>query len=343
MAAWVLPNGPLSIAVDATTWQTYTGGIVTNCASVQIDHGVLIVGFDDTGATPYWIIKNSWGPSWGEEGYIRVQKGTDQCLITTDPTSSTVAKSGPVPPTPSQAPVTASPVAPTNGVQFLRCTSPDCTNCHTTTENQNTCIKSGAFSQKLTCAEDALIVREFNSADCSGTANITSQPLNVCAVNFGKHGLTSYNQVKCGKSAPVPPSPPAPTVAPNSPPAPTTTAAPSTKTFTQKICTSSTCASGCQSHTLPQNQCLQLTGGSGSAKAVCGADSLTITEYPTSTSCTGFSIPTTQPTNKCVKDQSGSYLENVCSGAGLEAILKGDTLATTADLAAKVAEMMKRN
>ena len=83
--------GPLSIAVDATSFQTYTGGILTNCISQQVDHGVLAVGFDDAHNPPYWIIKNSWAASWGEDGYIRVEKGKDQCLITSYPCSAIVA------------------------------------------------------------------------------------------------------------------------------------------------------------------------------------------------------------------------------------------------------------
>jgi cathepsin F/cysteine peptidase B len=92
MATWMLTNGPISIAVDATSWQTYTSGIMTNCISSQVDHGVLAVGFDDNHTPPYWIIKNSWGAEWGEKGYIRVEKGKDECLITTVPCSSKVAK-----------------------------------------------------------------------------------------------------------------------------------------------------------------------------------------------------------------------------------------------------------
>jgi len=84
----VYSTGPISIAVDATSWQTYSGGILTNCISQQVDHGVLAVGFDDDHSPKYWIIKNSWGPSWGEEGYIRVAKGSDQCLITYAPSTS---------------------------------------------------------------------------------------------------------------------------------------------------------------------------------------------------------------------------------------------------------------
>ena len=93
MAAYCLANGPVSIGVDATSFQTYNSGILTNCISQQVDHAVLIVGYDDTNVPPYWIIKNSWGASWGEAGYIRVQKGTDQCLITTFPSSAIVSSS----------------------------------------------------------------------------------------------------------------------------------------------------------------------------------------------------------------------------------------------------------
>ena len=70
---------PISVAVDASglTWQYYDGGILSGVCGTDLDHGVLIVGYDYTGTTPYWIVKNSWGSSWGESGYIRL-KITDQ-------------------------------------------------------------------------------------------------------------------------------------------------------------------------------------------------------------------------------------------------------------------------
>eukprot|EP00483_Globobulimina_turgida_P002380 UN02382 len=68
--------GPVSIAVDAagTTWQLYKGGIVDGHCGVLLDHGVLAVGYDNTGSEKYWKVKNSWGASWGEKGYIRLCK-----------------------------------------------------------------------------------------------------------------------------------------------------------------------------------------------------------------------------------------------------------------------------
>jgi cysteine peptidase B len=93
MATFVFSHGPLSIGVDASSgWQSYSGGIMKNCYGRQLDHGVLIVGFDENHTPPYWIVKNSWAASWGENGYIRLEKGTNQCGLTMAPSSSIAAK-----------------------------------------------------------------------------------------------------------------------------------------------------------------------------------------------------------------------------------------------------------
>jgi hypothetical protein len=74
MLAW-LQHGPLSISVDAGPFNGYKGGIITSnttCSSQRVDHAVLIVGYGVEKEVAYWRIKNSWGPAWGEGGYIRV-------------------------------------------------------------------------------------------------------------------------------------------------------------------------------------------------------------------------------------------------------------------------------
>lgn len=77
-------NGPLSVCVDAQSWQFYTGGIMkaAGCGT-QLDHAVQATGWDITDANnAYWTVRNSWGTSWGEQGFIRLQYGANACGIT---------------------------------------------------------------------------------------------------------------------------------------------------------------------------------------------------------------------------------------------------------------------
>jgi len=69
---------PVSVAVDAENWSSYSGGIFSNCGT-DLDHGVLLAGYTSS----YWLIKNSWGASWGESGYIRLASG-DTCGLADD-------------------------------------------------------------------------------------------------------------------------------------------------------------------------------------------------------------------------------------------------------------------
>lgn len=71
---------PVRVCVDARTFQTYRGGILTSCGT-QINHCLELVGYDFAASTPYWRLQNMWGSSWGENGYIRIATGKDLCKI----------------------------------------------------------------------------------------------------------------------------------------------------------------------------------------------------------------------------------------------------------------------
>ncbi|TRY89036.1 hypothetical protein DNTS_022159 [Danionella cerebrum] len=85
--------GPLVVIVDAVSWQDYMGGIIQHhCSSHRANHAVLIIGYDTTGEVPYWIVRNSWGTSWGDGGYVYVKLGSDMCGIAESVTAVTVLR-----------------------------------------------------------------------------------------------------------------------------------------------------------------------------------------------------------------------------------------------------------
>lgn len=93
MAIWLIRNGPITIAINSNGMQYYKGGIShlkkALCEPEDLDHAVLIVGYGIEvhylfkKSIPFWIIKNSWGASWGEQGYYRVYRGDGTCGVNT--------------------------------------------------------------------------------------------------------------------------------------------------------------------------------------------------------------------------------------------------------------------
>jgi C1A family cysteine protease len=79
-----LNSRPVAIGIqaDQNAFQFYSGGVLTGTCGTNLDHSVLAVGYDTTNS--YWLVKNSWGASWGEKGYVKLSMSGDKCGILDD-------------------------------------------------------------------------------------------------------------------------------------------------------------------------------------------------------------------------------------------------------------------
>lgn len=85
--------GPISVAINANYIKQYAGGIFDNffCFAV-LNHGVLAVGYGTENRHDYWLVKNSWGTRWGDNGYIKMTRNRfNQCGIASKPSYPNLA------------------------------------------------------------------------------------------------------------------------------------------------------------------------------------------------------------------------------------------------------------
>lgn len=78
--------GPTTVGIDASSWdfQAYSSGIYdkgSDCFVFNINHGVCCVGYGTENGVDYWIVRNSWGTNWGEDGFVRMIRGINICGI----------------------------------------------------------------------------------------------------------------------------------------------------------------------------------------------------------------------------------------------------------------------
>merc|ERR1711998_445390 len=82
-----------SMQADQSAFQSYKSGVLSSGCGTNLDHGVLAVGYGSESGQDYWLVKNSWGPSWGMDGFIKISSDSNVCGVLNQPVYPQVSAS----------------------------------------------------------------------------------------------------------------------------------------------------------------------------------------------------------------------------------------------------------
>ena len=90
----IVKSGPIGVDIDAAPFRGYRGGLLKCTVNdTQVDDAMTVVGYNtDDKDKPYWIVKNSWGTDWGEQGYLMLAMGKQDCGASLAPWTVTVMR-----------------------------------------------------------------------------------------------------------------------------------------------------------------------------------------------------------------------------------------------------------
>ncbi|KAJ0587409.1 putative actinidain [Helianthus annuus] len=188
-------NQPITVAIEGSSrdFQLYTSGVFSGSCGTALDHGVVVVGYGTENGKDYWIVRNSWGAEWGEQGYIRMERNikqkTGKCGIAME--ASYPIKNGLNPPTPTPSPPTPTPSPPTPVTPEVVCdkhsTCPQSTTCCCVFSFRNSCLSWGCCPlEGASCCDDHYSCCPHDYPVCNvrrGTCSkSTNSPLEIKAL-----------------------------------------------------------------------------------------------------------------------------------------------------------------
>jgi len=187
-----IAQGPVSVAIEAdqSGFQHYTSGIFSGKCGDALDHAVLAVGY----SKDYWIVKNSWGETWGDAGYIKISRAGNLCGIQNAATYPTAgAKPAPVRPIAEDAQWTSITQSVFRGVQKCNGSSQD------TSFAIGKCVKDQNGSFKMSCSVDGkkFVQDQFSDDSCTTPTRAVPGSAATCL----QVGSMTYVEFTCESAA----------------------------------------------------------------------------------------------------------------------------------------------